>query len=275
MQRCLNNITLGTEVPFADSVLAASKAGFEGLEIFSLEPAQRYAESSSVEDLMSMFDQLSIQPVGFVLGGFAYQSDEEFSASLPAITETMSFAGEIGAENALLFIPSKGERGEAEAIQTATHRIAETCDLASDYGLTIGLEPIGKADFLNTPAAVYGIMEDVQAKNLALTVDLFHFYTGGCETEDLLEIPGSRINLVHMDDAPNLPIQDLEDSKRVIPGQGSMDVQGFLRALRDIGFAGPLSVELFNRDLWSRDPAEVAMESKRALDEAMKLAGVD
>ena len=275
MQRCLNNITLGTEVPFADSVLAASRAGFQGLEIFSLEPAQRYAESTSVEDLIAMFDSLSIEPVGFVLGGFAYQGDEEFSDNLPTITETMSFAGEIGAENALLFIPSKGERGEAEALQLATHRIAETCDLASDHGLTIGLEPIGKADFLNTPAAVYRVMEDIQAKNLGLTVDLFHFYTGGCAADDLLEIPGSKINLVHMDDAPNLPMGDLEDSKRVLPGQGSMDVQGFLGALREIGFDGPLSVELFNRDLWSRDPGEVAMESKRALDAAMEAAGVD
>jgi sugar phosphate isomerase/epimerase len=272
MKKCLNNITLGTEVPFVDSVLAAGRAGFEGLEIFSLEPAQRYVDASSMDELMSMFDSLSIGPVGFVLGGFVYQGDGEFSENVQTITETMAFAGEIGAKNALLFIPSRGDRGEAEAIQMATKRISETCDLASQHGLTIGLEPIGGADFLNTPASVVPIIEEVGAKNLALTIDLFHFYTGGCATSDLLEIPGRMVNLVHIDDAPNLP--ELDDSKRVLPGDGSMDVQGFLGALREIGFDGPLSVELFNRDLWSREPDQVAVDAKQALDREMQRAGV-
>ena len=163
MQKCLNSITLGTEVPFVDSVLAAGRAGFEGLELFSLEPAQRYVEASSMDELMSMFDSLSIEPVGFVLGGFVYQGDVEFSENSQNIAETMAFASEIGARNALLFIPSKGDRGEAEAIRMATKRIAETCDLASQHGLTIGLEPIGGADFLHTPSSVVPIIEEVGA----------------------------------------------------------------------------------------------------------------
>ena len=272
MKKCLNNITLGTEVPFADSVLAAGRAGFDGIEIFSLEPAQRYVEASSLDELISMFASLEIEPVGFVLGGFVYQGERDFTGNIPILTENMAFASEIGAKNALLFIPSRGELGEREAVEVATDRISQACDLAAQHGLVIGLEPIGNADFLNTPASLLPIMRDVGAKNLALTVDLFHFYTGGCSTEELLEIPGNMINLVHLDDAPDLP--ELDDSKRVLPGDGSMDVTGFLGALREIGFDGPLSVELFNRDLWGREPDQVALESRRALDSVMERAGV-
>ncbi len=275
MKRCLNNITLGSEVPFTESVMAASKAGFEGLEIFSLEKARKYAESASVDELNSMFDSLSIEPIGFVLGGFVYKNDPEFAESLPGLTEMMSLAGEIGARNALVFVPSKGELDEGEATERAIQRIGEACDMAAQHGLIIGLEPIGKADFLNHPLQMLPLMSEVDASNLALTIDIFHFFTGGGTIQDLSHLVGKRINLIHVDDAPVRPDVELDDSKRVLPGSGGMEVVGFLRELRKIGFDGPLSVELFNRELWDMDPEAVAAMSKQALDAVMAQAGVE
>lgn len=275
MQKCLNTITLGSGVGLIEALTSTSKAGFEAVEIFSLEPAREFAKAESIEELMSIFDSLSIKPVGFVLGGFVYASDAEFAEKVPGIRETMEFAGQIGAANALLFIPSKGDRTEQEAREVAVRRIGDACDLASEYGLRIGLEPIGKADYLNAPSSVYPLIQEIGATNLFLTIDIFHFYTAGCATDDLRDIPGRAISLVHVDDAPDLPLSDLDDSKRLLPGDGSMEVAGFLGVLGKIGFDGALSVELFNRDLWTRDSLEVATWCKAALDRVMDRAGVE
>jgi 2-keto-myo-inositol isomerase len=273
VKKCLNTITLGDQVPFEKSMSAASRAGFEGVEIFSLEPAQRHAEETG-QDLNDLFESLRIQPVGFVLGGFVYQNDEEFSETVQRISQTMDLASDIGARDALLFLPSKGEMTPAEATEMATLRISAAVDLAASRGLRIGLEPIGKADFLNTPASLLPVIEGIGSANLGYTIDIFHYYTAGCRTEELREIPTERIFLIHIDDAPGLPMAELSDSMRVLPGEGEMEVVPFLRTLGEMGYDDHLSVELFNGELWSKQPDEVADLSKAALDRVMDAAGV-
>jgi len=275
VRKCLNTITLGSEVPFERCLTAASKAGFQSVEIFHIEKAQAYAKEKSMKSLKSLLGSSSLEAAGFLLGGFLYEAPAEFSAKEPRRREAMAFAQEIGATDALLFIPSKGKLTPAQATETAVQRAGETADMAADYGIRIGLEPIGKCDFFNTPSTVLPLIRKVKAPNLGLTIDLFHFFTGGCATEDLRRIPADRIFLIHMDDAPALPIAELDDSKRVLPGQGGMNVVEFIKTLDKMGYEGDLSVELFSKDLWSKEPEFVAKAAKKALDSVMSAAGAD
>jgi sugar phosphate isomerase/epimerase len=45
------------------------------------------------------------------------------------------------------------------------------------------------------------------------------------------------------------------------------------KTLREIGYRGYLSLELFNRDYWKRDPHEVARTGLEKLKAAVKTAG--
>jgi sugar phosphate isomerase/epimerase len=40
-------------------------------------------------------------------------------------------------------------------------------------------------------------------------------------------------------------------------GEGVIDLPAEIRMLREIGYQGMISLELFNRQLWQQDPAEV------------------
>ncbi len=274
MRSCLNTITLGPDTELEESLRAASEAGFGAVELFSIEGAEGYAAASGMHVLKTLLSSLSLDVVGFVLGGFVYQSEREFADSLPGMKDSMSLAMDLGATNALLFIPSKGEISRRAAREMAARRIGEAADIAGDYGLTIGLEPIGKVDYLNTPGEVYSLMREVDARNVALTIDIFHFFTGGCRLADLEKLDAGDISLVHIDDAPDLPVEELEDSKRVLPGKGDMDVVGFLSKLKSMGYDAPLSVEIFSRDLWGRPPSEVARMAKECLDSVAGEAGI-
>jgi sugar phosphate isomerase/epimerase len=60
------------------------------------------------------------------------------------------------------------------------------------------------------------------------------------------------------------------DEDRVLPGDGIADLPRVIANLRAIGYCGPLSLELFNRQLWLEDPFEVVklgLERIRALVE--------
>jgi 2-keto-myo-inositol isomerase len=61
------------------------------------------------------------------------------------------------------------------------------------------------------------------------------------------------------------------DEDRVMVGYGIADLPRVIANLRTIGYRGPLSLELFNRELWSLDPLQVVrlgLDQIRALVEA-------
>ena len=58
------------------------------------------------------------------------------------------------------------------------------------------------------------------------------------------------------------------DYDRVMVGEGIADLPRVIANLRTIGYRGPLSLELFNRDLWEADPEVVV---RRGLDQVRRL----
>ena len=70
---------------------------------------------------------------------------------------------------------------------------------------------------------------------------------------------GNAVQVFHMNDYPaNPPRAEMNDSHRVYPGDGIAHLDKLFKDLRHIGFRGALSLELFNREYWQRDPLSVA-----------------
>ena len=58
------------------------------------------------------------------------------------------------------------------------------------------------------------------------------------------------------------------------PGDGVAPLVEVIRNLAAIGFAGMLSLELFNRDYWGQDPLEVARTGLAKMQAVVAKAGV-
>jgi 4-hydroxyphenylpyruvate dioxygenase len=80
-------------------------------------------------------------------------------------------------------------------------------------------------------------------------------------------IPGDRIFLVQLADAPWLDIDVLSWSRhfRCFPGQGDLPILDFMHALVVTGYAGPLSLEIFNDQFRAASPRAVAVDGQRSL----------
>ena len=68
------------------------------------------------------------------------------------------------------------------------------------------------------------------------------------------------------------PREKLQDHHRVYPGDGIAPLGQLFRDLRDIGYAGAISIELFNRDYWKQEPALVAQTALRKTQAVMRKA---
>ena len=82
-----------------------------------------------------------------------------------------------------------------------------------------------------------------------LVVDIWHLERGPSTLADLAEIPGDKVFVVELSDAPAPQSTDLFHDTihhRVLCGAGTFDVKGFIATLQQIGFAGPWSVEIIS-----------------------------
>ena len=73
-------------------------------------------------------------------------------------------------------------------------------------------------------------------------------------------VPSSpdRLAAVHLADVDHPQLSNLGRNNRVLPGQGVMPIRAMTQALKEIGYSGAYTIELFRRDYWTMDPAVVA-----------------
>src|SRR5207247_8652039 len=89
--------------------------------------------------------------------------------------------------------------------------------------------------------------------------DIYHLYKGGSGFETLKLLSGAAVHMWHANDYPATPERaTISDAHRVYPGDGVAPLRQIVRDLRDSGFRGHLSLELFNRDYWKQDAEKVA-----------------
>jgi 2-keto-myo-inositol isomerase len=92
-----------------------------------------------------------------------------------------------------------------------------------------------------------------------LLPDVFHMYRGGSPFEGLRQLGPHSMPMVHLNDYPaNPPLDQINDSHRVFPGDGIAPLGDILRMIRSVGAMPVLSLELFNKEYYKQDVFEVA-----------------
>lgn len=102
---------------------------------------------------------------------------------------------------------------------------------------------------------------DADHPDAKIIPDVFHMHIGDSGFTGLRHIRGDFIAIFQFNDAPATPAKgELKDEHRVFPGDGILPLGQALRDLRDIGYTGCISLELYNPSYWERKPADVLAE---------------
>ena len=124
--------------------------------------------------------------------------------------------------------------GYAQATVWMVEALKECAETAAKANVRIVLEPINRYEttLINSARNGLAVIEQVGADNVGLLLDTFHM---NIEEPDLNE----SIRLA----APRLFHFHVADSNRWYPGAGHIDFPGIIATLRQVGYAGYLSVE--------------------------------
>src|SRR5262249_4703029 len=156
-------------------------------------------------------------------------------------------------------------------LDRATERFAELLRSATAIGVWPSMEFLGFVDGIKDVASAWAIASGTGDPRATVVADVFHMIRGGGSVDDLLQIPGDRLACFHINDLPPEPHPHTQkDEDRVMVGEGIADLPRVIANLRTIGYRGPLSLELFNRDLWAQDPATAI---RRGIERIRALAG--
>jgi sugar phosphate isomerase/epimerase len=131
---------------------------------------------------------------------------------------------------------------------------------AAAVGTRVALEPLPFSNITDFRLAAE-LVTAADHPAAGLVVDIWHLERGPSTLADLARIPGDKVFVVELNDAPEPRSADLfQDTidNRVLCGSGTFDVKGFIQTLRLAGFAGPWGVEILS-EAHRRQPLQEAL----------------
>ena len=208
------------------------------------------------------------------------KDDDTFRHGLERLADQSSFSAAIGCPRMVTYIMSSSKTPKAELRALYLKRFRACADVLARSHVRLGLEFLGPLHLRQAePYEFIWRMPEMLAfarecgPNVGLLLDVWHWYHAGATTDDIIKAGKDGIVHVHFNDSPNLPPDQIRDDHRLMPGEGVINLVGFLRALQEIGYQDALSVEVFGRtkDMTSEEAARMGLETSRAV---MRKAGV-
>ncbi|WP_274423242.1 bifunctional sugar phosphate isomerase/epimerase/4-hydroxyphenylpyruvate dioxygenase family protein [Chelativorans sp. YIM 93263] len=152
-------------------------------------------------------------------------------------------------------------------IDRAAADFAALGERAASRGLRVGYEALAWGRHINDHRDAWEIVRRADHDAIGLILDSFHTLGRGIDTESIRRIPGERIFFVQLADAPAIEMDLLYWSRhfRNMPGEGDLAVTDFMRAVMATGYAGPVSLEIFNDQFRGGSPDTIAQDGYRSL----------
>jgi len=147
-------------------------------------------------------------------------------------------------------------------------------ETAKPFNMFVSVEFVRASPYMSTLPTALKLTREAAHPNFGLMFDFYHFWSGLNKLEDMDQIRADEIQHVHFQDVPDMPRELLDNTTRIIPGDGVSPLNTMLRKLADKDYAGPLSVELFLPKFQQGDPYEVAREIRQKCETVMGKAGV-
>lgn len=246
-----------------EKLAAIAAAGFDGIEIFEQD---FIAFDGSPRDVGDMVRDHGLEITLF-------QPFRDFEG-LPGPLRGRAFdraerkfdlMGELGTD--LMLICSSVHPQALGGIDRAADDFRELGERAAGRGLRVGYEALAWGRHVFDHRDAWEVVRRADHPAVGLILDSFHTLARKIDPDTIRRIPGDRIFFVQLADAPQIEMDLLYWSRhfRNMPGEGDLDVTGFMRAVAATGYGGPLSLEIFNDQFRGGSPRAIAVDGHRSL----------
>lgn len=237
-------------------VMLAKQIGYDGVEIAVRDPSV-----VNVTELKKVLDELHM-PMVAVATGQAYlaeglsltsQDVSVRSKAIERLKKHIDFASSFQSKVIIGLVRGKREGRPAEKVlELFVESLKQLADYAEERSVTLVVEPLNRyeTDFLNTLDEVRTVLEIVKKDNVGILADTFHMNIEEANIEKSIAKHSEWIKHFHV-----------ADSNRWAPGAGHLNFVSILRALRNVGYDGYVSVECLPLPGGSESSARLAFNT--------------
>ena len=254
--------TLGDQCKFEDRVIAAKKAGYDGIGLRAETYVDALAEGLHDEDILAILDKhgMKCTEVEYIV-----QWAEEHRSYEQKYKEQMCF------HMCDLFGVNHINCGLMEdySVEYTAQKLRELCGRAGKY--TIGVEPMPYSGLPDVKKA-WAVVEASGCDNAKLILDSWHWIRAGQSYDPsvLADVPADKVVSIQINDVQAHPyatsiLRDESMHDRMIPGTGHGDTAGFVKMIVDKGIDPKVvGVEVISDEVLSHGVAEAAKENYEA-----------
>ena len=251
---CLNTSTI-RPASLMDKISITGEAGYDAIELWSDDLTKYEEENGNLDGVVKALEDNGLKVITLIaLHGWMDSVGEKYQECLEEARRRMKQAAAVGSP----YIIASPPRNVVDLHLGAQH-YRQLLEIGREYGVKPAMEFLGFVDGVNQINDAWQVVTEADDPDGTIIMDVFHMYKGGSTMDDLRKVPGDRIAIFHINDAPKSPpIEQQSDADRVYPGDGVAPLGEMLKIIRESGYKGVISLELFNPSYWEQAPKEVA-----------------
>jgi 2-keto-myo-inositol isomerase len=254
-------------------IKAASEAGFDLIEIWAAK-LREFLKTRNTADLKNLLNKHNLEPYSInSIEHITFRTEDDYALIKAECEELSSIAGAIGCPYVVV-VPGKLPENTTkdEIIAESVKVLNELGDIAEKHNVSLAFEFLGQTDCsVQTLDLCNEIVEKVNRKNIGNVLDTFHFYAGNSTFEAIDALNPEKLFIFHINDAENLPKEELTDAHRLYPGEGILPIKEIKAHFDKIGYNRMVSIEIFRPEYWNENPFEVARKARKATIEVLGL----
>jgi sugar phosphate isomerase/epimerase len=264
---CLNTSTIrGNNLDVAAQIDVAAKAGYNGIEPWVRDIDAYTGKGGTLKDLAKRISDTGLIVEDAIAFNASLDDDEaRRAASMEQLKRDMDKVVQIGGKRIAM---PPGNNGSGVSLEHAAQYYRAALEIGEQMGVHPLLELWGQNAVLGPLANGAHVAIATGRADASMLLDIFHLYKSGTSFASLRQINGAALHVIHINDYPAADDPSkLTDANRVYPGDGVALLGQIFRDLRDNGFRGVFSLELFNKDYWklsADENAKIGIEKIRA-----------
>ncbi len=246
---------------------AISAAGFDGVEIFEQDFIAHDGGAAEVGAMVRDhgLEILLFQP----FRDFEGLPEPYRSRAFSRAERKFNLMEELGTKDVL--VCSSVHPAALGGIDRMADDFAELGERAAKRGLRVGFEALAWGKHVNDHRDAWEVVRRADHPNVGLILDSFHTLARKIDPNSIRAIPGDKIFFVQLADAPAIDMDLLYWSRhfRNMPGEGDLPITSFAQAVMATGYAGPISLEIFNDQFRSGPTETITADGFRSLRAVM------
>jgi 4-hydroxyphenylpyruvate dioxygenase len=246
-----------------EKLQAIAEAGFDAVEIFEND---LLAFDRTPREVAALCKDLGLSICAFQpFRDFEGMPEPERRRNFRRAERKFDLMQELGTD--LLLVCSNVSPVSLGGIDRAAEDLRELGERAAARGLRIGFEALAWGRHINDYRDAWEVVRRADHPAVGVILDSFHTLVPDLPLSTIRSIPGDRIFLIQLADAPRLELDVLSWSRhyRCFPGQGALPVGEFMDAVAATGYCGPLSLEIFSDQLRAGSATSAAVDGFRSL----------